>query len=258
MPLDPESPADAASDLLARARPAALLYAGALPAWLSADERPQQRKAPPAFDLDALVAAGRGAAAGAGGASSRHSTPGTAGPAVPLHVAAAGTHEQGQPPAAEATPPARQEVAYVIFTSGSTGEPLGVLGTTEGLLNRVAWMQRAAPLSPGLAHAAAVATAPAFVDHVWEVFAPLLAGAGAAVLPAGWQLRPAMAARALAAGGVTHLVLRAARRAGGRAGGRRAGGQPALRCRADLHAYHIEARLSAVDSSVTACVEPCL
>jgi non-ribosomal peptide synthetase component F len=92
----------------------------------------------------------------------------------------------------------------VLFTSGSTGEPLGVCGTAAGLANRCRWAQRAYPLLRG--NRVALATSPAFVDHVWEVFAPLLAGADSVVLPEGWALRPATTVDALAAHGVTHLV----------------------------------------------------
>lgn len=43
-----------------------------------------------------------------------------------------------------------------------------------GVLNRCRWMQRAWPLRPG--HRVAFRTAPCFVDSIWEVFGPLLAG----------------------------------------------------------------------------------
>jgi acyl-CoA synthetase (AMP-forming)/AMP-acid ligase II len=106
----------------------------------------------------------------------------------------------------------------VMFTSGSTGTPLGVLATEAGFLNRFEWMQqqqhaqlhsghvlRSAlsptepmaaqtadkvgaapvhispiPLRPG--HVVALRTAPGFVDHLWEMLAPLLAGADLLVI----------------------------------------------------------------------------
>jgi non-ribosomal peptide synthetase component F len=190
-PLDPDAPPALTARLLRRAAPVAVLYdgEGPPPAGVAAPE------GPPAFSLQALVAAG--AAASAAGA-----TP----------AAGAAGHGTGAASATAAAAAPEPEVAYVLFTSGSTGEPLGVMGTTGGLLNRTAWMQRASPLAAaGPARSVvAVGTATAFVDHVWEVFAPLLVGANAVVLPAGWQLRPAAAAGALAACGVTHLVRLAA------------------------------------------------
>jgi len=98
-----------------------------------------------------------------------------------------------------------QGTLYVLYTSGSTGTPLGVRGTVSGLLNRANWMQSAYPLLPGR-HTVALSTAPAFVDHVWELLAPLLAGVDAVVLPDGWALQPAAAAQALVRHRVTHLV----------------------------------------------------
>jgi acyl-CoA synthetase (AMP-forming)/AMP-acid ligase II len=84
---------------------------------------------------------------------------------------------------------------YVLFTSGSTGSPLGVMGTEQGFINRFSWMQQqqrqqqqqqqqqqqTVPLQPG--HVVAFKTAVGFVDHVWELLAPLLAGADMLLLP---------------------------------------------------------------------------
>jgi gramicidin S synthase 2/tyrocidine synthetase-3 len=71
----------------------------------------------------------------------------------------------------------RREVSeniYVIYTSGSTGVPKGVIGTQAGLLNRLHWGWETYPV-----HADEVfclKTNIGFVDHVVEIFSPLLAG----------------------------------------------------------------------------------
>jgi acyl-coenzyme A synthetase/AMP-(fatty) acid ligase len=76
---------------------------------------------------------------------------------------------------------------YVLFTSGSTGSPVGVLGTEQGFINRYNWMQhlqqqqQTVPLQRG--HVVAFKTSVGFVDHVFELLAPLLSGADMLLLP---------------------------------------------------------------------------
>ncbi|MBA4055906.1 MAG: hypothetical protein C0490_14425, partial [Marivirga sp.] len=63
---------------------------------------------------------------------------------------------------------------YVIYTSGSTGLPKGVVGCHRGLLNRLYWGWRQYPVKEG--EVFCLKTNIAFVDHVVEVFSPLLSG----------------------------------------------------------------------------------
>jgi amino acid adenylation domain-containing protein/non-ribosomal peptide synthase protein (TIGR01720 family) len=66
-------------------------------------------------------------------------------------------------------------LACILYTSGSTGRPKGVALTHRGLVNRLLWAQRTYPL-----HAAdrVLQKAPFIFDFsLWELFAPLLAGA---------------------------------------------------------------------------------
>jgi amino acid adenylation domain-containing protein len=79
-------------------------------------------------------------------------------------------------------PPAGpQNLAYAIYTSGSTGAPKGVLGLHGATLNRLAWMWATYPFAPG--EVGCHKTALSFVDSVWEIFGPLLAGVPLVVIP---------------------------------------------------------------------------
>ena len=66
-------------------------------------------------------------------------------------------------------------VAYVIYTSGSTGRPKGVAVSHRAIVNRLLWGQEVYGLleSDGVMQVASFC----FDFSVWEIFAPLLAGA---------------------------------------------------------------------------------
>ncbi len=70
---------------------------------------------------------------------------------------------------------------FVVFTSGSTGRPKGVPGTHRAVLNRCAWEARVAPYDTD--EVTAQKTTFAFVDHVAELWAPLVAGRTVAIIP---------------------------------------------------------------------------
>ncbi len=73
-------------------------------------------------------------------------------------------------------PPADPEqTAYVLYTSGSTGWPKGVAVPHRAIVNHMRWMERDYPLEPGdrVLHK----TPLSFDASLWEVFAPLMAGA---------------------------------------------------------------------------------
>ncbi len=96
-------------------------------------------------------------------------------------------------------------LAYLVYTSGSTGKPKGVLGLQRGALNRCAWMWATYPFAPEevLCHKSALS----FVDSIWEIFGPLLAGHKLVIIPQEVLLDPPLLVRTLAQQQVTRLVL---------------------------------------------------
>jgi len=113
-------------------------------------------------------------------------------------------------PAAQAAPDAAAAVpgqlAYVIYTSGSTGVPKGVLCGHGGLVNRLAWMQRAYRLAAGerVLHKTPVS----FDVSVWELAWPLMAGGCLVVAEPGRRGDPGYLAGLIEdqAVAVTHFV----------------------------------------------------
>jgi amino acid adenylation domain-containing protein len=96
-------------------------------------------------------------------------------------------------------------LAYVVYTSGSTGTPKGVLGTHRGIVNRFAWMWSEYPFAAD--EVCCQKTSLAFVDSVWEVFGPLLAGVPSVLVPDEDARDPEALVALLSAHGVTRIVL---------------------------------------------------
>jgi amino acid adenylation domain-containing protein len=97
------------------------------------------------------------------------------------------------------------DTAYVLYTSGSTGTPKGVQGTHRACLNRFAWMWRAYPFQPG--EVCCQKTNLGFVDSVWEIFGPLLAGVPNVIIPQETMRDPEELLTTLAREQVTRIVL---------------------------------------------------
>jgi amino acid adenylation domain-containing protein len=95
--------------------------------------------------------------------------------------------------------------AYVLYTSGSTGRPKGVEGTHRGAMNRMRWMWERYPFEEG--EVCCQKTNLGFVDSVWEIFGPLLAGVPSAILPQEAVLDPEELLQVLAEQRVTRIVL---------------------------------------------------
>jgi amino acid adenylation domain-containing protein len=102
-------------------------------------------------------------------------------------------------------PSSKDERAYVLYTSGSTGTPKGVQGTHRACLNRFAWMWRAYPFQPG--EVCCQKTNLGFVDSVWEIFGPLLAGVPTVIIPQDTLHDPEELLEMLAWEQVTRIVL---------------------------------------------------
>ncbi|HEY3571487.1 MAG TPA: condensation domain-containing protein, partial [Thermoanaerobaculia bacterium] len=97
-------------------------------------------------------------------------------------------------------------LAAVIFTSGSTGRPKGVMLPHRGLANRLLWAQEVYRLSPD--DAVLLKAALGFDFSLWEMLAPLIAGARLVVARSGGHLDAGYLARVIAERGVTvvHFV----------------------------------------------------
>ncbi len=95
--------------------------------------------------------------------------------------------------------------AYVIYTSGSTGTPKGVEGTHRASMNRMAWMWQAHPFQAG--EVCCQKTALGFVDSVWEIFGPLLAGCPSVIVPEEAALDIRYLVQVLAAHQVSRIVM---------------------------------------------------
>jgi amino acid adenylation domain-containing protein len=99
----------------------------------------------------------------------------------------------------------RVERAYVLYTSGSSGRPKGVEGTHRGAMNRMRWMWERYPFEAG--EVCCQKTNVGFVDSVWEIFGPLLAGVPSVILPQEAVLDPEELLQILAEQRVTRIVL---------------------------------------------------
>src|SRR5258708_28263240 len=95
--------------------------------------------------------------------------------------------------------------AYVIYTSGSSGTPKGVEGTHRAAMNRFAWMWRTYRFQAG--EVCCQKTNLGFVDSVWEIFGPLLAGGPKGIIPQEVVRDPEDLLRTLALDQVTRIVL---------------------------------------------------
>ncbi len=92
-------------------------------------------------------------------------------------------------------------LAYVMFTSGSTGKPKGVMIPHRAISNHLLWRQSAFPLTDAdrFLHKASFS----FDISVWEMFAPLLAGARMIMARSGGQRENSYLIRLIAENQIT-------------------------------------------------------
>ncbi len=102
-------------------------------------------------------------------------------------------------------PVSSDQRAYVIYTSGSTGVPKGVEGTHRASMNRFSWMWKAYPFRSG--EVCCQKTNLGFVDSIWEIFGPLLAGIPNVIIPQEAVRDPEEMLKILARERVTRIVL---------------------------------------------------
>ncbi len=110
------------------------------------------------------------------------------------------------PTTAAASGTQADNLAYVIYTSGSTGQPKGAMIRHRGVVNRLAWMDAAYRLQ---ARDRVLQKTPFGFDvSVWELFWPLIRGAGLVMARPGGQRDSAYLVQAIAAHGITivHFV----------------------------------------------------
>jgi amino acid adenylation domain-containing protein/non-ribosomal peptide synthase protein (TIGR01720 family) len=100
----------------------------------------------------------------------------------------------------EASP---DNVAYVIYTSGSTGQPKGVAIAHRAVCNHIEWQNARFPLTSG--DAVLQKTPYSFDASVWEIFAPLAAGARTVFARPGGHADPAYLCDEIRRAGITVL-----------------------------------------------------
>ncbi|MEN9868232.1 MAG: Tyrocidine synthase 3, partial [Pseudomonadota bacterium] len=98
-----------------------------------------------------------------------------------------------------------EQAAYVIYTSGSSGQPKGVVAAHRSIVNRLHWMQQAWPARDD--EVFCQKTSLGFVDHVAEIFQPLVLGQPLVIIDTDDTLDPARFAQRIQAHRITRLTL---------------------------------------------------
>ncbi|SEW42715.1 non-ribosomal peptide synthase domain TIGR01720/amino acid adenylation domain-containing protein [Chitinophaga sp. YR573] len=102
-------------------------------------------------------------------------------------------------------PDTLSDTLAVIYTSGSASVPKGVMLSHSNMLNRLHWMWKEYPFAQH--ETACFKTSISFVDHMWELFGPLLKGVPLVVFPKQVLLDTDRFINDLAAYSVTRIVL---------------------------------------------------
>ncbi|MGW5490488.1 non-ribosomal peptide synthetase, partial [Streptosporangium sandarakinum] len=190
LPMEPGHPAGRLRDMLADAGASVVLTSAALAG-----------QAPPAARTVTLPDGWDGEPLPADAATPAADGPGNA---TGLELSTAEEAAGSEPFTGENVP--EDSLAYVIFTSGSTGRPKGVGVSHRAIVNRLRWMQETYRLTP--ADRVLHKTPAGFDVSVWELFWPLITGAGLVVAEPGGHYDPGRIAELIAGEGVTtaHFV----------------------------------------------------
>ncbi len=98
-----------------------------------------------------------------------------------------------------------EDPLYVMYTSGSSGDAKGVVGLQGATLNRLHWMWRQFPFASD--EVCCLKTSPSFVDSIWEMLGPMLAGIPAVIAKDADLASPTALVALLNRFKVTRLVL---------------------------------------------------
>ena len=93
----------------------------------------------------------------------------------------------------------------VLYTTGSTGVPKGIKLLEFNVLNRLFWMWESYPFEAN--EVCSIKTSIGFVDHIWEIFGPLLKGVESVMFDKEALLNIEMFIEQLSACKVSRLVL---------------------------------------------------
>jgi amino acid adenylation domain-containing protein len=125
---------------------------------------------------------------------------------VDLHLDGDDAHDDAQgvpdPPALDVSP---DDPMFIVFTSGSTGRPKGVPGTHRAVLNRCRWQAETYPFDDD--EITCQKTTLGFVDHVAELWAPLVAGRPVVIIPDGVVRDPEAFVSMLAHHAIRRIVM---------------------------------------------------
>jgi amino acid adenylation domain-containing protein len=136
----------------------------------------------------------------------RSRTGGTARPSSPTRPAVIDVEDVGQQArCVHARDGAARNPTCLIYTSGSTGRPKAVMADPGAIFNRLSWMWNEFPFGPDeiMVHK----TALGFVDAIWEIMGPLLAGVPAVIIPEAGARDPVELIDRLAAARATRVLV---------------------------------------------------
>lgn len=98
-----------------------------------------------------------------------------------------------------------EDTSFVVYTSGSTGNPKGVKAIHRSHVNRCQWMWDTYPFEAG--EVCCQKTSLNFIDHVWEIYGPLLSGVPSVYIADSVVKQPQELLNVLATHQISRLIL---------------------------------------------------